>query len=200
MKKTLSRFACALALAVGASAHAGLVTFDAPTLVDIDPVTNVATYTESGFRFSGDAASYLPLDFIGTGGSGGLLVLANSTLTLTGFDGGLFNLVSLDYGLYDLSALDPSLKLLVHGLFGDNTELNQTLGLGDPASFAFTGWTALKEVTFAANADYVLDNVSSVPEPGSVALVGAALAGLVFVRRRFSRLDAGPGPTSSLPG
>ena len=188
MKKTLSRLACMLALVLGTTAHAGLATFDAPTLIDIDPVTLVASYTESGLRFTGDAASYLPLDFIGTGGTGGLFVLANSPLTLTAADGGLFSLLALDYGLFDLLDLTPSPALLVHGLLADNTQLNQTLALGGLSGFTFQGWSGLREVSFVANAAFVLDNVNAVPEPTSLALVGAALAGLIFIRRRQPRL------------
>lgn len=181
MKELLSSLACAAALCLTAGAQAAIVTFDSPGLIDIDSTTNVATYDEAGFRFAGNAASYLPLDGIGSGGTGGLLVLANSTLTFTAAGGGLFSLLALDYGLpfpQDTGVLD------IHGLLSDNSQLNAMLALGNLSGFSFQGWTSLREVSFSANADFVLDNVNAVPEPGSMAVVLAGLAGLALARRR----------------
>ena len=184
MRNVLSTLACAVALCAGPAAQAALVTFNNPTLIDIDPVTNVASYNEAGFTFSGDAASFLPLDFIGSGGSGGLFVLANSLLKLSASSGGLFDLQSLDFGLFDPLNTTPPPSLVVEGLLANNSLLTQTLGLGALANFGFTNWTGLREVRFSANADFVLDNVSAVPEPASWALIALALVGLGVSRRR----------------
>jgi hypothetical protein len=190
MRNVLSTLACAVALCAGPAAEAALVTFNNPTLIDIDPVTNVASYNEAGFTFSGDAASYLPLDFIGSGGSGGLFVLANSLLKLTASSGGLFDLQSLDFGLFDSQSTTPPPSLLVEGFLANKGLLTQTLGLGALASFGFANWTGLQEVRFSANADFVLDNVSAVavplavPEPVSLALVALAIAGVAVTRRK----------------
>ena len=184
MRNVLSTLACAVALCAGPAAQAALVTFNNPTLIDIDPVTNVASYNEAGFTFSGDAASFLPLDFIGSGGSGGLFVVANSLLKLSASSGGLFDLQSLDFGLFDPLNTTPPPLLVVEGLLANNSLLTQTLGLGALASFGFTNWTGLQEVRFSANADFVLDNVSAVPEPASWALIALALVGLGVSRRR----------------
>ena len=81
MRNVLSSLACVMALCTGSVAQAALVTFNNPSVIDIDPNTNVASYNEAGFTFSGAAASFLPLDGIGSGGSGGLFVLANSLLS-----------------------------------------------------------------------------------------------------------------------
>ena len=181
MAHTLTRLACAAALTCSIGAQAALVTFDTPALIDIDNNTFVATYQESGFNLTGPATSYLPLDAIGSAGSGGLLVFADSPLTLTSAGGGLFSLLGIDYGLFDTMG---SGSLTVEGLLNDNSLLTEMLALGDLASFQFQGWSGLKSVTFTATADLVLDNINAVPEPGSAALAMLALSGLALVRRR----------------
>jgi hypothetical protein len=180
MAHTLTKLACAAALTFSIGAQAALVTFDTPALIDIDTNTDVATYQESGFNLTGPAASYLPLDDIGSAGSGGLLVFAGNPLTLTSVGGGLFSLLGIDYGLFSGG---PG-SLTVEGLLNDNSLLTEMLALGDLANFQFQGWSGLKSVTFTATADLVLDNINAVPEPGSAALVMLALSGLALVRRR----------------
>ena len=187
MRKALSTLACAVALCAGPGAQAALVTFNSPSLIDIDPVTSEASYNEAGFTFSGDVASFLQLDSIGSGGSGGLFVTANSVLKLTASNGGLFNLQSLDFGLFDLFDTTTSPALLLEGRLADSSLLSQTLGLGALSNFGFANWTGLREVRFSANAAFVIDNVSVVPEPASLALAALGLAGMGLARRRTVR-------------
>ena len=189
MKKILFNLACAVALCLGNGAQAALLTFDTPALVDIDPVTNVATYAESGFVISGAAASFLPLDGVGSGGSPGLFGLQNETIKLMAQGGGRFSLLGLDFGLSPFAILDPPGLVPTLTILGlGNTLLSETLVLDSLlSSFTFQGWSNLREVSFSANADFILDNIVAfaVPEPGSLALMSVALAGLWTARRRL---------------
>ncbi len=182
MKHALSRLACAAALTFSLGAQAAVVTFDTMGPIDIDNNTNVATYQESGFTLYGQAASYLTVGGIGSAGSGGLFLVANSPLLLSTTGGGLFSLLGLDYGLLDPQAATG--VLTVEGLLNDNSLLSAMLTLGDLASFQFQGWSGLRSVTFSATADLVLDNINAVPEPGTAALAALALSGLALARRR----------------
>ena len=71
MKTTLAAAAFASALACAAPAGAAVLGFGSATPIDIDPVTNEATYLEAGYAVRGPAASFLPLDD-GAGGAWGL--------------------------------------------------------------------------------------------------------------------------------
>lgn len=112
-------------------------------------------------------------------------------ITLMAAGGGLFSLLGLDYAAIDLGfGLVPNATLRVSGLVNGGGSLRQTLSLDDLgfSSFSFQGWSKLTQVSFAANADFVLDNINAVqqaiPEPASLALVSVALAGLALARRR----------------
>ncbi len=192
MKKGLRHLACLAAFCLAASAQAEVLTFDSLALIDIDNQTSVAIYTEGNFRITGVATSYLPLDFFGAGGTGGLLVFSNSPIQLMAADGGLFSLLRLDYAAADPFefGFDPSASVSVSGLVNGGGLLQQTLLLDDLGfnSFSFPAWNNLTEVNIAATADFFLDNViaakQAIPEPASLALVSIALSGLALIRRR----------------
>lgn len=189
MNHILARLACAVLLSVSPFAHAGVVSFDMPGIVDIDNDTNVATYAEGGFAFSGEAATFLPLDGIGTGGTGGLFVLPGSPLQLRA-EAGLFSLLAADIGLFDLGEMGV---LTITGLLDDNSQLNLMVALSELATIEFDNLIGLRQVSFTADVAFVLDNVIAVPgdgggtpipEPASLALMALALAGLVTARSK----------------
>ena len=187
MNKALSTLACAALLALTGPGHAAVVTFDMPALVDVN--VDPATYDESGFRFSGAVTTFLPLDGIGTGGTPGLLVCGGNALTLTALGGGPFNLLGFDYAASNLCAdVGAAVTLLVSGMFDGMS--TQTQALLDNTGVGFQSWSNLTAVTFFSTGNFVLDNINavsvpvSVPEPGSLALVAAAMGGLFVARRR----------------
>lgn len=173
----LPSLACAAALCLGASAQAGLVSFDPGTsvLVEIDNATGATRYDEAGLRFSALGLAFLPVDGIGTAGSDALLLLAGNVIRFSAVDGGSFNLLGLDF----------SGDLLVEGQVGGLQTLSQQLMASDLASFSFSpAWSGLSQVTFSVNADSVIDSISAVPEPAGWALTGLGLLGLALQRRR----------------
>lgn len=182
MHKTLRTLVLALA-AVAPLSQAAVINFDQPGLIDIDNATGNAVYREAGFALSGDAAGFLPLDGIGSSGSGGLLLFAGTTLSIMAGDGGPFGFAGLDAGSNDTTM---SALLDVVGIFADKSQQNLMLTLDSLGPQAFSAWSGLTELRFMASADVVIDNValSAVPEPGSIAMVLLGLGTLFGVRRQ----------------
>lgn len=172
-------------LALGESAQAGLLRFDNPDPIAIDP-GNVATYTEAGFALSSQAADFLLLD---NGAGNGMLVggfFGAGPVTLRAAGGGLFSLLSLDFGYFDLG--DPPGLLAITGLLNGQQVALQTLSLGALATAQFDSqWASLSEVMFSATSGFQLDNIAAVPEPGGLAWLGLGLTGLLARRRRARR-------------
>jgi len=182
MKKQFKQIVAGLALGVCSLAHGTELNFNNPGLIRIDG--NKAVYNEAGYAITGDAASFLPIEGIGTGMSGALLLLANNPVKLGSTAGTPFSFSSLDAGLLGAG---PGGTLSITGFFLDNTQKNITLSLLELSSYSIADWSSLTSVSFSANADVVLDTLivatSPVPEPGSVGMLLFGLATLVAARR-----------------
>ena len=201
MKKLLAGIACAAALCSPGASQANVLTFDDPGLIVID-MNNVATYTESGFALTGDAASFLPLDSALVGGIDG----PSTLLTLMSVGGGAFSLASLDFAFYDLGFGDAPGVLSVTGLLNGAPVSLQTFTLGAPSSASFgSAFANLTAVTFSGTTAFALDNLSAVPsaapvpEPSTLGLTAVGLLGLLArVNRKRKQMpgDAGSGSKS----
>jgi len=178
--------AAAAALCLAGGAQAATVTFNTPGVIEVD-ANFVATYTEAGYQIQGQAPDFLLLGNIG-GGNGFLVggFAGTGPITLMEAAGGIFSLLSLDLAYYDLGDLAGTLT--ISGMLNGAQVATSIFDLGVPESITFLGanWAQLTQVSFLATSGFSLDNinVAAVPEPGTLALVGLAAAGLAFTRRR----------------
>lgn len=121
----------------------------------------------------------------------------NEVLTMSLLGGGLFDLASIDFGEFD--SLTSTSAISVSGSGGENILITLD-GIGDGVGGVtdfqneLFGWTNLSWVTFDAVDEgtgvhsWSMDNInvsySSVPETGTIAMLGLGLLGLGFGRRR----------------
>lgn len=179
MRKSLCMLAAVLAVSAAPAATAAVVDFNAPGLIVIDNDTNRASYNEAGFSLMGEAASFLTIDDLGSGGSGGLVLFGGNSVSIVSADRLPFNFLGLDAGLFDPNT--PAMLSLT-GIVGGGGQFSTTVTLGSLASLPLTDWTGLSELRLSASADLVIDNlqVSPVPEPGMAAMLLLGMGGLLL--------------------
>jgi len=167
---------CVLAWAMP-SAQAAALNFDNPGAIDIDNITNVATYHEAGFKIEGDATTFLTLQ-------NGLLGFSGAPITLTADDNSAFSLQSLEQMFFDIGFGEQPGELTVTGLLNGLQVASQTFALADTGNLAAvlfgTDWLNVDAVGFAATSAYLLDTITTVPEPGTLAMVGLLLMVLLL--------------------
>ena len=164
-----------------------------------------APVVESGFAYSPVSGSLYVSpngrpgqDMEGEGsGGGGVLGLTSRAA------GGTFQFVRLDFSAYNIAAGTPGM-ITVTGLLAGATVGSDSYTLGAVDVFPYTNWTSEQAVNLAgrvvdtllislpgsATGDAFYDNVdniqldaASVPEPTSLAVLGAGLFGLTILRR-----------------
>ena len=204
MKTSILSAALGLAMCF-TQAQAGLITFEpldefGVAQADGDQIT------AQGFNLrlsSGNLTSVFIAGLEGAGayasnGSKSLYAANDADIVLTGMGGAAFNFASFELGGGNLAFLDPAqagnvepwaTQLDLIGLLADGTQLMSSF-LIDPLSsslFNFAvNWSNLTEVQFrVAGGDYSLDNINlqTVPEPGSLVLLGLGLSGILVSRR-----------------
>ncbi len=182
MNRSLNALARTMVLSavvcIGGAAHAGLITFNDPAVIEINNDTGVATYAEAGFVITGLATSFLTIDEALVGG------FDATPFTLSVLGGGSFVLQSLDIEAFDLG-FGPG-TLIVAGLFDGVEVASRSFDLAtETGSVSFdSAWANLSSVRFSATGGFALDNINAVPEPTSILLAGAGLLLATGRRRR----------------
>jgi hypothetical protein len=199
MTKLRTIIAGAVLCTLAAAANATVIDFENAVPSPNPGLENVLPYVQAGFRFAsslGDAAYhndiFQPLQGINTNGSAVLGWCAadcgGATISISG--PASFSLASFD--IASLIAGTGAGSLLVTGHRADGGTVVQTVGYGDAwSSASLAAFTGLTRVDFfsADAVDVALDNlvllpaVAQVPEPGSLAMLAAAMLALLGVRK-----------------
>lgn len=196
MKKHLVASAV-LALAASSSTMAAVITFDSLAMNNAG-VQSVTNYTESGFSLSGDLGT-IGAQFSEAYAGSASLFLGNpgEIAALTKIDGSTFSLNSIDLSPLSVSFYGGNAGVTFTGNVHGGGTLVQSFTTGSTMGFStyqFTGFDNLDSVTWVQQAPYhqfdniVVDKSAAVPEPGTLALFGIALAGVGALRRKASKV------------
>jgi hypothetical protein len=199
MKKILMLLclmACVLGMAPGS--HAAIIDFD--VLTDVDTKDAGMSYTEDGFLLT-DMGEF-PFIVYGTGSgffSGSTALLNDNSLdgvtVLTRFGGGTFALNSISLAeLFAFDNSDYAYEVIFTGLLVDGTSVEQAFtidnltGVQDfnfNSSFTNLASASWTQVPYYYQFDNI--NVTPVPEPCSMLLIGTGLIGLAGFKKRFTK-------------
>ncbi|MCH8895261.1 MAG: PEP-CTERM sorting domain-containing protein [Proteobacteria bacterium] len=138
--------------------------------------------------FCADCTSNGTSNLVAAGG------LTNANVIMTRSGGAAFDIFSLDAAT--ANSTEVGNELLIEGIFSGGGTISATFGIDGTFDFyALTGFVDLVSVTFSSvllgsynfggfSIDNLNDSPTTVPEPGTLALLGIGLFGMGWARRR----------------